>query len=72
VGARVDLHFVRRPGEAALASLRRIMGKYSNVILTDSTNDRYCRQVGQQQSSVRPFKRDSLLNHHRLLVLSQV
>ncbi len=53
----VDLQFARRPGEAALYHLYvEIIGKYSNVILTDATNTiiTVAHQVNQQKSSVRP------------------
>ena len=55
----VDLEFARRPGEPALWHLYvEIMGKYSNVILTDSTKEivTAAHQVSQQQSSVRPIQ----------------
>jgi predicted ribosome quality control (RQC) complex YloA/Tae2 family protein len=55
----VDLQFARRPGEPALWHLYvEIMGKYSNVILTDSANSitTAAHQVSQQQSSVRPIQ----------------
>ncbi|MDF5733918.1 MAG: NFACT family protein, partial [Rhizonema sp. PD38] len=54
----VDLQFARRPGESALYHLYvEIMGKYSNVILTDAENIiiTVAHQVNQQQSSVRPI-----------------
>ncbi|ARV63316.1 hypothetical protein BZZ01_29930 [Nostocales cyanobacterium HT-58-2] len=54
----IDLQFARRPGESALYHLYvEIMGKYSNVILTDATNTiiTVARQVNQQKSSVRPI-----------------
>lgn len=54
----VDLQFARRPGEEALYHLYvEIMGKYSNVILTDAKNIIITagRQVNQQKSSVRPI-----------------
>lgn len=54
----VDLQFARRPGESALYHLYvEIMGKYSNVILTDANNTiiTVAHQVKQQQSSVRPI-----------------
>jgi predicted ribosome quality control (RQC) complex YloA/Tae2 family protein len=54
----VDLQFARRPGESALYHLYvEIMGKYSNVILTDADNIiiTVAHQVNQQQSSVRPI-----------------
>jgi predicted ribosome quality control (RQC) complex YloA/Tae2 family protein len=55
----VDLQFARRPGEPALWHLYiEIMGKYSNVILTDSEQliVTAAHQVSQQQSSVRPIQ----------------
>ncbi|NWF60686.1 MAG: fibronectin-binding domain-containing protein [Fischerella sp.] len=54
----VDLQFARRPGEPALYHLYiEIMGKYSNVILTDASNIiiTVAHQVNQQKSSVRPI-----------------
>ncbi len=54
----VDLQFARRPGESALYHVYvEIMGKYSNVILTDASNTiiTVAHQVNQQQSSVRPI-----------------
>ncbi|KYC38717.1 hypothetical protein WA1_36725 [Scytonema hofmannii PCC 7110] len=54
----VDLQFARRPGESALYHLYvEIMGKYSNVILTDASNTiiTVAHQVNQQQSSIRPI-----------------
>ncbi|MUG95725.1 DUF814 domain-containing protein [Scytonema sp. UIC 10036] len=54
----VDLQFARRPGESALYHVYvEIMGKYSNVILTDANNTiiTVAHQVNQQQSSVRPI-----------------
>lgn len=54
----LDLQFGRRPGEAPLWHLYvEIMGKYSNVILTDANNliITAAHQVNQQQSSVRPI-----------------
>ncbi len=54
----VDLQFARRPGEKALYHLYvEIMGKYSNVILTDANNIiiTVAHQVNQQKSSVRPI-----------------
>jgi len=72
----VDLQFARRPGEAALWHLYvEIMGKYSNVILTDESEViiTAAHQVSQQQSSVRPIQTDSPTNYHpALLVPSQV
>lgn len=55
----VDLQFARRPGEPALWHLYvEIMGKYSNVILTDDKLAivTAAHQVSQQQSSVRPIQ----------------
>ncbi|MEB3181530.1 MAG: NFACT family protein [Nostocaceae cyanobacterium] len=52
----VDLQFARRPGESPLYHLYvEIMGKYSNVILTNAGNEIItpAHQVNQQQSSVR-------------------
>ncbi|KAB8317781.1 fibronectin-binding domain-containing protein [Tolypothrix campylonemoides VB511288] len=54
----VDLQFAGRPGESALYHLYvEIMGKYSNVILTDANNSiiTVAHQVSQQKSSVRPI-----------------
>ena len=54
----IDLQFARRPGEEALYHLYvEIMGKYSNVILTDAKNIIITagRQVNEQKSSVRPI-----------------
>ncbi|WP_414622073.1 NFACT family protein [Calothrix sp. CCY 0018] len=54
----VDLQFAPRPGEQALYHLYvEIMGKYSNVILTDA-NDIIItagRQISDKKSSVRPI-----------------
>ncbi|MBE9034864.1 Rqc2 family fibronectin-binding protein [aff. Roholtiella sp. LEGE 12411] len=55
----IDLQFARRPQESALYHLyAEIMGKYSNVILTDASNliITAAHQVSQQQSSVRPIQ----------------
>lgn len=55
----VDLQFARRPGEAAMWHLyAEVMGKYSNVILTDSGGEiiTAAHQVSSQQSSVRPIQ----------------
>ena len=55
----VDLQFARRPGESAVWHLyAEIMGKYSNVILTDSANEiiTAAHQVSSQQSSIRPIQ----------------
>jgi predicted ribosome quality control (RQC) complex YloA/Tae2 family protein len=52
----VDLQFARRPGEEALYHIYvEIMGKYSNVVLTNAKNEiiTTAHQVNQQQSSVR-------------------
>ncbi|MBV8885090.1 MAG: NFACT family protein [Chroococcidiopsidaceae cyanobacterium CP_BM_RX_35] len=59
----IDLQFARRPGEPALWHLYvEIMGKYSNVILTDSNQAivTAAHQVSQQQSSVRPIQTGQL------------
>jgi predicted ribosome quality control (RQC) complex YloA/Tae2 family protein len=55
----LDLQFARRPGEEALWHLYvEIMGKYSNVILTNQENliVTAAHQVSSQQSSVRPIQ----------------
>ncbi|BDI16107.1 hypothetical protein ANSO36C_19090 [Nostoc cf. commune SO-36] len=55
----INLQFARRPGESALYHVyAEIMGKYSNVILTDANNIiiTAAHQVSQQQSSVRPIQ----------------
>ncbi|AFY36335.1 NFACT family protein [Calothrix sp. PCC 7507] len=55
----IDLQFARRPGESPLYHVyAEIMGKYSNVILTDANNIiiTAAHQVSQQQSSVRPIQ----------------
>lgn len=55
----IDLQFARRPGEDALYHVyAEIMGKYSNVILTDANHEiiTAAHQVSQQQSSVRPIQ----------------
>ncbi|MHC5936609.1 Rqc2 family fibronectin-binding protein [Nostoc sp.] len=55
----IDLQFAQRPGESALYHVyAEIMGKYSNVILTDASNIiiTAAHQVSQQQSSVRPIQ----------------
>jgi predicted ribosome quality control (RQC) complex YloA/Tae2 family protein len=55
----IDLQFARRPGESALHHIYvEVMGKYSNVILTDASNliITAAHQVSQQQSSVRPIQ----------------
>ncbi|MBD2358686.1 NFACT family protein [Tolypothrix sp. FACHB-123] len=54
----IDLQFARRPGESPLYHVYvEVMGKYSNVILTDASNliITAAHQVSQQQSSVRPI-----------------
>jgi predicted ribosome quality control (RQC) complex YloA/Tae2 family protein len=59
----MDLHFARRPGESPLYHVYvEIMGKYSNVILTDANNliITVAHQVSQQQSSVRPIQTGQL------------
>jgi len=55
----LDLQFARRPGDPATFHLYvEIMGKYSNVILTDADNliITPAHQVSTQQSSVRPIQ----------------
>lgn len=55
----LDLQFARRPGEAPLWHLYvEIMGKYSNVILTDAREQIIApaRQISTAQSSVRPIQ----------------
>jgi len=55
----INFQFARRPGETALYHLyAEIMGKYSNVILTDAKNEiiTAAHQVSQQQSTVRPIQ----------------
>ncbi|MEA5570663.1 NFACT family protein [Calothrix sp. UHCC 0171] len=52
----VDLQFARRPGEDALYHVYvEIMGKHSNVVLTNAKNEiiTTAHQVNQQQSSIR-------------------
>ena len=54
----VDLQFARRPGESPLYHLYvEIMGKYSNVVLTDTENMiiTVAHQVNEKKSSVRPL-----------------
>jgi len=54
----LDFQFGKRPGESALWHLYvEIMGKYSNVILTDADKliITAAHQVNEQQSSVRPI-----------------
>ena len=55
----LDLQFANRPGEAPLWHLYvEIMGKYSNVILTDAQQQIVtpARQISSAQSSVRPIQ----------------
>lgn len=55
----VDLQFARRPGEAPLFHLYvEIMGKHSNVILTDAKQEiiTAAHQVSPQRSSIRPIQ----------------
>ena len=55
----LDLQFAQRPGELPLWHLYvEIMGKYSNVILTDSSQQIItpARQISSAQSSVRPIQ----------------
>lgn len=54
----IDLQFSRRPGDPALWHLYiEVMGKYSNVILTNQADQvvTAAHQVSAQQSSVRPI-----------------
>lgn len=54
----IDLQFSRRPGDPALWHLYiEVMGKYSNVILTNQDDQivTAAHQVSAQQSSVRPI-----------------
>ncbi|MGK7900838.1 MAG: NFACT family protein [Hormoscilla sp.] len=54
----LDLQFAKRPGEPALWHLYvEIMGKYSNVILTNQQNQivTVAHQVSEEKSSVRPI-----------------
>ncbi|BAZ44849.1 hypothetical protein NIES4102_18660 [Chondrocystis sp. NIES-4102] len=54
----IDLQFAQRPGDAPLWHLYvEIMGKYSNVILTDDQQQIIApaRQITSNQSSVRPI-----------------
>lgn len=55
----LDLQFAQRPGEEALWHLYvEIMGKYSNVILTDAQQQIIApaRQISSSQSRVRPIQ----------------
>ena len=55
----LDLKFARRPGDPAIFHLYvEIMGKYSNVILTDADNliITTAHQVSAQQSTIRPIQ----------------
>lgn len=55
----IDLQFARRPGEPALWHLYvEVMGKYSNVILTNAEDliVTAAHQVSSQQSRVRPIQ----------------
>ncbi|MEM7554603.1 MAG: NFACT RNA binding domain-containing protein [Cyanobacteria bacterium P01_A01_bin.84] len=54
----VDLQFASRPGDEVLYHLYvEIMGKYSNIILTDASNMviTVAHQVNEKKSSVRPL-----------------
>ncbi len=62
----LDLQFARRPGDPILWHLYvEIMGKYSNVILTDAKNIivTAAHQVSSQQSSVRPIQTGQPYEH---------
>ena len=55
----LDLQFAERPGEEALWHLYvEVMGKYSNVILTDASGRIVspAKQISSSQSSVRPIQ----------------
>ena len=55
----IDLQFAQRPGEAPLWHLYvEVMGKYSNVILTDAEQQIItpAKQINASQSSVRPIQ----------------
>ena len=55
----IDLQFANRPGEDPLWHLYvEVMGKYSNVILTDAEQQIItpAKQIGASQSSVRPIQ----------------
>ena len=55
----IDLQFAQRPGENPLCHLYvEVMGKYSNVILTDSKRQIIApaKQISTMQSSVRPIQ----------------
>lgn len=55
----LDLQFAQRPGDKPLWHLYvEIMGKYSNVILTDAAGQIVApaKQIGSSQSSVRPIQ----------------
>ena len=59
----LDLQFAQRPGEVALWHLYvEIMGKYSNVILTDGSQQIItpARQISTAKSSVRPIQTGQL------------
>ncbi len=59
----LDFQFAKRPGDPILWHLYvEIMGKYSNVILTDANNQIIApaRQVSSSQSSVRPIQTGQL------------
>ncbi|MEM7579882.1 MAG: NFACT family protein [Mastigocoleus sp.] len=54
----IDLQFASRPGDEVLYHIYvEIMGKHSNIILTDATNTviTVAHQVSEQKSSVRPL-----------------
>lgn len=55
----LDLQFAKRPGDEVLCHLYvEIMGKYSNVILTDDKQQIIApaKQIGSNQSSIRPIQ----------------
>jgi predicted ribosome quality control (RQC) complex YloA/Tae2 family protein len=62
----IDLQFAQRPGEAAQWHLYvEVMGKYSNVFLTNARNQivTVAHQVSSQQSSVRPVATGNTYEH---------
>lgn len=62
----IDMQFAQRPGEAAQWHLYvEVMGKYSNVFLTNARNQivTVAHQVSSQQSSVRPVATGDTYEH---------
>ncbi len=67
----LDLQFARRPGDSPQFHLYvEIMGKYSNVILTDANHliITAAHQVSLQQSSVRPIQTGQPYEHPPALI----